>query len=117
MGTLSILAVILLILIAAYVVFSRRSYNKAVEAGEIVPAPGPGKSEVDVHSPSFGQYVTVNLTMMSGGVVFATWNEDRSIFTVSVSEPPGEDGREKIEQFVERLRTENPIDIRLKYMP
>ena len=117
MDLLIIVVLISIITIVTWVLWARRDYNQAVEAGDIVPGPG---ARMGVDSAAFGQFVTVNLTMMSGGVVMGNWNDKRTKFTVTVSKP-NEDGQRQITQFIDKIqgdvaKADPPVNICLKWM-
>lgn len=77
--------------------------------------PGP-KGNLPPTDPQFAQFVTVNLTMMSGGISVGHWNNDRTELEVSVQKPKSTEQQNRITTFIDRVNHDNPVNIKLKWM-
>ena len=77
----------------------------------------PGaKGNLPATDPQFAQFVTVNLTMMSGGLSVAHWNDDRTELEVSVQKPKSQEQQEQITDFIDKASRNNSVDIKLKWL-
>lgn len=120
---MEILVIVLfpILIVGAWFLFSkkRRMFKEDAERlgdgfdenAEEIPGPDTIVSAMD---PMFGQYVSVNVAMMTGQFCMANWNDGYTELTIALSKSDDETNK-KVTEFLDRVEKANPVKINLKW--